>query len=234
MSETGCFHCGEPVIGKAITFDEKSFCCNGCKSVYQLLSSNDLDAFYSIENQAGLRPKVANEHKYAFLEVDDIRAKFIEFEDEKNIHITLFLPQIHCSSCIYLLENIKKIEPGVVSCQVNFTQRNASIVLSKDVALSDFALLLDKIGYAPNFGDRKKQDKKRNVKYMYKLGVAGFAFGSIMLWSFPEYLGIENDNPEFRTFTSYMSLVVSIPVLFYSANEYIISAYKALRHKTLN
>lgn len=234
MSETGCYHCGEAVIGKAVTYEEKSFCCNGCKSVYELLSTNDLGEFYAIENNPGQRPKVANQHKYAFLDVEEIRTKFIEYEDEKNIHITLFLPQIHCSSCIYLLENIKKIESGVVSCQVNFTQRNASIVLSKNVALTDFALLLDKIGYPPNFGDRKRQNKKRNAKYMYKLGVAGFAFGSIMLWSFPEYLGIENDNPEFRTFTSYMSLVVSIPVLFYSANEYLVSAYKALSHKTLN
>lgn len=234
MSESSCYHCGDDVIGKGIIFDDKAFCCNGCKSVYQLLSSNDLGSFYSIEQQAGARPKTANAHKYAFLEVDKIREKFIDFEDENTIHVTLFLPQIHCSSCIYLLENITKIEPRVVSCQVNFTQRQASIALSKEMELSDFALLLDKIGYPPNFGDRKKQDKKRNYQYMYKLGVAGFAFGSIMLWSFPEYLGVAKDNPEFRNFTSYLSLVVSIPVILYSAQEYLVSAFKALRYKTLN
>jgi len=234
MSDSSCYHCGDDVIGKGVLFDDKSFCCNGCKSVYQLLSSNDMGSFYSIEEQPGIRPKTANAHKYAFLEVEKIRDKFIDFEDEESIHVTLFLPQIHCSSCIYLLENIKKIEPRVVSCQVNFTQRQASIVLSKEMELSDFALLLDKIGYAPNFGDRNKQNKKKNYQYLYKLGVAGFAFGSIMLWSFPEYLGVAKDNPEFRKFTSYLSLIVSIPVILYSAQEYLVSAYKALRYKTLN
>jgi Cu+-exporting ATPase len=234
MSEEKCYHCGDDVIGKGITYDDKPFCCNGCKSVYQLLADNDLNTFYSIEDNAGVRPNSSNTHKYAFLEVEDIRRKFIDFEDDKSIHITLFLPAIHCSSCIYLLENIQKIEPGVFSCQVNFTQRKASIVLSKDIAFSEFALLLDKIGYAPNFGDQKKAAKKRNYQYLYKLGVAGFAFGSIMLWSFPEYLGVAEDNPEFRGFTSYLSFAVSIPVILYSANEYLISAFKALKYKTLN
>ncbi|MFT6500091.1 MAG: Cu+-exporting ATPase [Crocinitomicaceae bacterium] len=234
MSESICYHCGDNVIDKSIVLEDKVFCCAGCKSVYQLLAANDLDSFYEIDRQAGQRPKEINEHKYNFLEVEEIRNKFIDFEDESTVHITLFLPQIHCSSCIYLLENIQKLEPAVISCQVDFTQRQANFILSKTITIANFALLLDKIGYAPNFGDRKKIDKKRNNQFMYKLGVAGFAFGSIMLWSFPEYLGIEETNPEFRSFTSYLSLAVSIPVILYSANEYLISAFKAIRYKSLN
>lgn len=233
MSE-GCFHCGDEIIGRPIVYDEKEFCCNGCSTVYQLLSDNNLDNFYSIEKGAGVKPKNANTHKYAFLDVPEIRQKYVTFEDENNVHITLFLPTIHCSSCIYLLENIQKIEPNVSSCNVNFVQKRAAIVLKKDTSLSDFALLLDRIGYAPNFGDKKALEKKRNYQYLYKLGVAGFAFGSIMLWTFPEYLGIEEDNPEIRSFTAYLSLAVSIPVLFYSASDYLKSAYKALRFRSLN
>ena len=234
MSANSCFHCGDDIIGKGIDFDEKSFCCNGCKSVYELLSSNELGSFYSIEEQAGRRPSQSNEHKYAFLEVEAIRRKYIDFEDDNSIHVTLFLPQIHCSSCIYLLENIQKIEENVLSCQVNFTKREASISLKQGTSLADFALLLDKIGYAPNFGNRQETAKKKNKTLLYKLGIAGFAFGSIMLWSFPEYLGIEKDNPEFRSFTSWLSFGVSIPVILYSAQEYFISAFKAIRYKSLN
>ena len=234
MSQRSCFHCGDEVIGKGISFDDKSFCCNGCKSVYRLLSSNELGSFYDLESQAGTKPSSSNEHKYAFLDVESIRQKFIDYEDEKHVHITLFLPQIHCSSCIYLLENLTKIDPRVQSCQVNFTKRQATIVIQKELAISELSNILDKIGYAPNFGSRKEHEKKQNNKYLFKLGVAGFAFGSIMLWSFPEYLGLEDTDAGYRNFTSYLSFFVSIPVLLYSANEYLISAYKAIRFKSLN
>ncbi|MGB0915246.1 MAG: heavy metal translocating P-type ATPase, partial [Crocinitomicaceae bacterium] len=234
MSQESCYHCGDEVIGKGINYDDKSFCCNGCKSVYQLLSSNELGSFYDLESQAGTKPSNANEHKYAFLDVESIRNKFIDYEDDKHAHITLFLPQIHCSSCIYLLENFTKIEPRVQSCQVNFTKRQATLVIKKELSISELANILDKIGYAPNFGSQKEHEKKQNNKYLFKLGVAGFAFGSIMLWSFPEYLGLEDTDANFRNFTSYLSFFVSIPVLLYSANEYLISAYKALRYKSLN
>lgn len=234
MTEKTCFHCGDEVIGKAVEFDEKSFCCSGCSTVYQILSDNKLGDFYAMESGAGIKPSAASNYKYGFLDVPEIRSKYITFENEESVHLTLFLPTIHCSSCIYLLENIHKIDPNVISCNVNFVQKTAAIVLKKEVLLSEFALLLDRIGYAPNFGDRKALESKRNFQYLYKLGVAGFAFGSIMLWTFPEYLGIDAVNPEIRSFTSYLSLIVSIPVLLYSASDYFISAFKALKFRSIN
>jgi Cu+-exporting ATPase len=71
MSKT-CYHCGDDVIGKGIHYDDKVFCCNGCKSVYQLLSSNELGGFYDLEANAGVKPEGGNEHRFAFLQVDEI------------------------------------------------------------------------------------------------------------------------------------------------------------------
>lgn len=229
-----CFHCGDEIIGKELKFDDKVFCCNGCKCVYELLSSNSLNSYYSIEKNAGTKPTQQENNRFVFLDVPKIRSKYIEFDDEKTARLTLFLPQIHCSSCIYLLENIQRIEPKITSCQVNFAKREAYFIIHSDYLLSDLANLLSSIGYAPNFGNRKENSKQQNFKYLYKLGVAGFAFGSIMLWSVPEHLGIEDENANFMTLTSYLTLFISIPVLVYSANEYLISAYKAIKHKSLN
>jgi|TARA_R110000737_G_scaffold17130_1_gene34610 Cu+-exporting ATPase len=235
MSSQPCYHCGDEIIGNSIVYQEKEFCCTGCKGVYQLLSENNLGNFYQMESQPGTKPSAENAHKYNFLDVESIRAKFIEFEDGDLTRINLHLPSIHCSSCIYLLENISKIEPNIVSCQVNFGKREASIVYhGAKLPLSQLAILLDRIGYVPNFGSRGNTAKIEDRQYLYKLGIAGFAFGSIMLWSFPEYLGIKDDFEEFRTFTSYLSFAISIPVLLYSAQDYFISAFKALRYKSLN
>ncbi|MDG1332517.1 MAG: heavy metal translocating P-type ATPase metal-binding domain-containing protein [Crocinitomicaceae bacterium] len=234
MSES-CYHCGDEVIGRGYTLEDKSFCCNGCKSVFQLLNENGLDSFYSIEQNAGSKPKTTDVHRYDFLDLPSIKERYVDFEDENSIHVVLFLPAIHCSSCIYLLENLNKIEPNILSCQTNFTKRTANIVFLKDaLTLPGLALLLDRIGYPPNFEEKKKVNESIDKTFLYKLGVAGFAFGSIMLWSFPEYLGIENLDAGIRSFTSYLSFFISIPVLLYSAREYYFSAYKAIRFKQIN
>jgi Cu+-exporting ATPase len=230
-----CFHCGDEIIGKGYFLDEKVFCCNGCRSVYQLLKDNNLGDFYSFETNAGVKPSKESEHKYAFLDVDSIRQKFIDFEEGELTRITLFLPEIHCSSCIYLLENLPKIQEGVTGCHINFSKREAVISFyHKQLPLSELALFLSKIGYPPNFGNRDQSEKKIDKIFMYKIGIAAFAFGSIMLWSVPDYAGVGDANPVFRTFTSYLSFAVSIPVLLFSAKDYFISAYKALRYKSLN
>lgn len=232
--DRSCDHCGDEVIGRGYLLEEKVFCCNGCRSVYQLLTENNLGSFYQLEEKSGVRPSAGNKYKYAFLDVPEIRSKFIDFEDGEMVKTTLFLPEIHCSSCIYLLENLAKIQPAVLSSQVNFTKREAIIAFKKDLSLAELADFLGKIGYPPNFGNRNQEEKKLDKLFMYKMGVAAFAFGSIMLWSFPEYLGIEGENNQFRGFTSYLSLAVSIPVLLFSARDYFISAYKSLKYKSLN
>lgn len=235
MSQETCFHCGDPVLGDQYTVDDKKFCCNGCKSVFLLLSDSGLDNFYTYEKQAGSKPNKVDERKYDFLDVEEIQAKFIDFKDDKTIHTTLYLPKIHCSSCIYLLENLAQIHDGIQHCQSDFTKKEAQIVFDpNEIKFSELAVLLEKIGYPPNFEDRSKTKKKLNKQFLYKLGVSGFAFGSIMLWSFPEYLGIADTDEGIRTFTSWLSFFISLPVIAYAANEYYISAFKALRFKNIN
>lgn len=233
MSES-CYHCGDDVIGKGYTLGDKKFCCNGCKSVYQLLHENGLNSFYTMEDQAGVKPKSSDVHRYDFLDLPAIRERYIDFEDDNSIHVKLFLPAIHCSSCIYLLENIHKIEPRILSCQTNFTERTATIVFQKSFPFPELALLLDRIGYPPNFEEKKEVNKSIDKTFLYQMGVAGFAFGSIMLWSFPEYLGIDDAHAGFRSLTAYLSFFVSVPVLLYSARDYYISAFKAIRYKQIN
>jgi P-type Cu+ transporter len=234
MSEA-CYHCGDEIQGKTYQKDEQNFCCNGCLMVYSLLKEHNLGSFYDLEQHAGKKPFTTSNFKYLFLDQEEIRKNYIDYEDENIVKITLYLPEIHCSSCIYLLENIQKINPAIKQASVNFVKKEATFTFdTKALKLSELANLLDQIGYEANFGNRKENKQKKDKTFLYKLGVAGFAFGSIMLWSFPEYLGVKNDHPEFRDFTSYLSLAVSIPVLFYAASDYFKSAYKAIKFKSIN
>jgi P-type Cu+ transporter len=236
--ELNCYHCGDDLPSNTLIFKDHKFCCQGCITVFQLLNENSLTDFYQFEKNPGVKPIKKEEEliqSFTFLEIEEIRSKYIQFEDETIFKTTLFLPEIHCSSCIYLLENSSKIEPGILECEVNFIKKEAVFTISKQaISLKDLAVFLSKIGYIPNFGERKEQVRQIDKRFLTKLGIAGFAFGSIMLWSFPEYLGIDQGYQKIRTLASILSLLVSIPVLVYSAQDYLISAWKVLRQKSIN
>jgi Cu+-exporting ATPase len=230
-----CYHCGDKVVGKPVEFDERVFCCKGCKSVYQLLSENELDGFYAFNEGSGIKPEGEELAKFKPLDLPEVFDDFVDFQNEGIYIATFFLPAIHCSSCIYLLENLQKINSDIVSSEANFTARTVSITVRKPMQLSALAGLLESIGYKPEL--RKNTKDRQSIydkKLLYKLGVAGFAFGSVMLWTFPEYLGMDETFEDFRDFSAYLSLLVAIPVLFYSAWDYIRSAFTAIRTKQLN
>lgn len=237
MEHNSCFHCGLDSTTSGIFFDEKSFCCNGCKTVYEIFSANDLTCYYDLQNAPGATPKEV-EGKYNFLDNAKIVENLLEFNDDKTQIITLNIPHIHCSSCIWILENLNKLNPSISSSIVNFGKKTVRITYnSENLSLKKVVQLLSKIGYEPfiSLDDYSVGNKNIDRSLIYKLGVAGFAFGNIMFLSFPEYFQvsgfwIEKYAPVFR----WLIFAFSIPVIFYCAQDYFISAYKGLKSKILN
>ncbi len=230
-----CYHCGDDCHVE-IQHDEKVFCCNGCKMVFEILSENGLNEYYSIEQKPGTKPTEAG-NKYQFLENEEIAEEFYDFKSETQCHVTLFLPQIHCSSCVWLLENLNLLNEGILKSEVHFTKKEAFISFDPNkISLLGLTHLLDKIGYAPTFEKKEKRSKKKlNNSFFVKLGVTGFCFGNIMLLSFPEYLGISKDVSENISF--FMQLIIvalSLPILFLPAWDYIKSGYKSIKTGHIN
>ncbi|MBX2932232.1 MAG: heavy metal translocating P-type ATPase metal-binding domain-containing protein [Chitinophagaceae bacterium] len=234
-----CYHCGNQCNDEVVALNDKHFCCSGCKTVYQILSENDLCAYYDFNEHAGISPnKNIRADKFAFLDNEEIEKKLIQFKDDKQTHVTFYLPQIHCSSCLYLLENIHKIDSNIVVSKINFNKREIFIVFNhQKINLRKVAEILASIGYEPliSLQDTSQIKKKISRAKMYKIGVAGFCFSNIMMLSFPEYLsGKSFVEPELKTLFSYMSFVLSLPVFFYSATEFYTSAWHGLKNKYLN
>jgi P-type Cu+ transporter len=234
MSES-CYHCGTECPKRPIVFDEKPFCCSGCKTVYSILSENGMTGYYELNNAPGKRPE-ASDSKYAFLDNEIIAKDLISFQEGRLTGMHTFMPNMHCSSCIWLLENLHKLEPGVKSSQVNFSKREAYIVFEHEtISIRRMAEFLDALGYPPVIGKQAENSKKIiNKRFIVQLGVAFFCFGNIMLFSFPEYFTVDETYNEFRNFFAYLIFAFSIPILLFSARDYLISAYKALRTKVLN
>ena len=119
MDTENCFHCGNEIIKKdEIVFDEKKFCCNGCKTVYEIFSQNDLSCYYDFQSSPGATPQDI-QGKYDFLDNEDIVNKLLEFQENATHIVSLYIPHIHCSSCIWILENLQKLQPGISTSQVN-------------------------------------------------------------------------------------------------------------------
>ena len=124
-----CYHCGNEVTDQSNGLADKLFCCNGCKMVYEILEENNLCNYYELNAEPGIiQNKNTRVDKYAFLDDLEIQKKLIQFSNSAHSHITLYLPQIHCSSCLWLLENIHKVNAGIVSSRFNFTKKEVFIV----------------------------------------------------------------------------------------------------------
>ena len=241
--QTTCYHCGEHCEHQDIYIEDKFFCCDGCKMVYEILNENDLCTYYDLEgDKAGISLKSSKDvSEYEVLEDVDVQKRLIDFENDTIVKVTFYMPQIHCTACIWLLENLYKLQPGIAQSKVNFLKKETYITYKKSaITLREVVRLLASIGYAPeiNLKDLDEDNPKRSKTdktFFYKLGVAGFAFGNIMLLSFPEYLGLNKAfEGDFARFFSYLNIALALPVLFFSATEYYLSAWLSLKQKQPN
>lgn len=231
--QTLCYHCGLECEEETFQTEEKSFCCSGCQTVYQILKENNLCQYYDLEKMAGNTPKVGH---FVFLENPSIANTLLDFKNDILSKVTLFVPKIHCSSCLYLLENLYRIHPGIERSKVDFLKKRVSVTYkNQDLNLRSLADLLTSIGYEPLITQKDDSvEKQKNVekRFLTELGVAGFCAGNVMLFSFPEYLGLQEAT--YKILFGYLNISLSIPVVFYSGSGYFESVYKSLKNKIIN
>jgi P-type Cu+ transporter len=238
MDSGKCFHCGNEIPKlNSINFADKNFCCNGCKTVYEIFMQHDMSCYYDFEKAPGSTPKEID-GKYDFLDNQDIVAKLLEFSDDSRHIVSLYIPHIHCSSCIWILENLQKIDKGIGTSQVNFSQKKVRITYNTNATnLKKIVLMLSAIGYEPYISLENYEVAKKIVdrSLFYKLGVAFFCFGNIMLLSFPEYFEVnEFWITQYKGFFRWLIFALSLPSFFYSASGYYVSAWKSLKSGFLN
>ncbi len=146
-----CYHCGESCSNTGIQAYDKHFCCEGCKMVYEILNEHGMCTYYDLNTNPGQSQKIAvRSDKFTFLEDVSIEQSLISFKNHQHTHISFYLPQMHCSSCLWLLEQLHKLSEGVVSCKVNFERKEADIIFDhRLMTLRQLAELLTGIGYEP-------------------------------------------------------------------------------------
>ncbi|QRR00902.1 heavy metal translocating P-type ATPase [Dyadobacter sandarakinus] len=235
-----CHHCGEQCREDILLYDGHAFCCEGCRTVFDILQESNLCRYYELDGPKGLTPAETFPGKFDYLDLPEVASRVIEFTDGKLARVNWLLPKIHCISCIWLLENLNRLHPAVRSSEVNFPEKKVSIVFEMhQLTLSNLASLLTSIGYEPYLSlddlDTKQKDPWQRTR-LYKTGIAGFAFGNIMMLSFPEYfhLGTGGGDQQLRKLFTLLNFGLSIPVLLYCASDFFRSACSAWRGRYFN
>ena len=235
-----CFHCGTLCRNGIYEREQKAFCCQGCLTVFELLTENGLDEFYRLNEAAGVRVNGAtNAAQFQFLDEPAVRERLVDFSSARLTRVTFRIPAIHCIACVWLLENLFRLKSGLGQSQVNFPRKE--VALSFDparVKLSEVVALLASLGYEPELKLSALEAKPRHRtarRLWIQLGLAGFAFGNIMLFSISAYLGLDAfAGPGFRKMTGLISLALALPVVIYSAQDYWRAAWISLRQRLLN
>lgn len=197
-------------------------------------------SYYDLDKNPGIKVKGKfSSSRFAYLDDETIIHKLIQFSSKEQTNVIFQLPQIHCSSCIFLLENLHQINEGIVTSTSNFKKKEVFIIYNpRLISLRKVVELLAFIGYEPaiTLNDTvKKKPASYNRKQIYKIGVAGFCFSNIMMLSFPEYFSGGNiEQSGLKETFAWINLLLSLPVLFFSATDFFTSAWKSLKQKYLN
>jgi Cu+-exporting ATPase len=196
-----------------------------------------MSCYYDFQASPGATPLDIN-GKYDFLDDENIVAKLLEFQESSTHIISLYIPHIHCSSCIWILENLQKLQLGIGTSQVNFPEKKVRITYNPEkTSLKKIVELLCSIGYEPyiSLDNYEEGAKVVDRSLIYKIGVAFFCFGNIMLLSFPEYFEVnEFWINQYRGFLRWLVFVIALPSFLYSASGYYVSAWKSIKAGMLN
>jgi len=237
-----CIHCGNSCGKSPVFFEGHPFCCSGCSTVYQILNTNQLKQYYQIEQMPGVRISEEtrpDDDTYAFLDLDHFKSKVLTFSEGGISKVSFFIPEIHCASCIWLLENLHSLNSGIIQSFVNFPKKEINITFKEsEISLRQLVELLVSIHYIPEINQHsieKPQTEHLDKKLFIKIGIAAFSFMNAMIYHFPQYLpGHQFLEADMKKLFGWLSVLLAIPVLTYSASDYFLTAYKSLKKKIIS
>ncbi|MBX7136925.1 MAG: heavy metal translocating P-type ATPase [Oligoflexia bacterium] len=229
---TVCKHCG-----LALPEQASEFCCSGCKAVYEILHEYGLQNFYRLRERGGAwstKPVSASHRKFDYLDGTDAHAEFVGEEGGGILRARVFLEGLHCSACVWLLEQLPKIHPGLLELRVNFVRGSAEIVFdSKVTKLSAIAARLSSLGYTPypiGVNGAEKNVPRADRRLLTQLGVAGFCASNTMLLAIGRYQGLFTGmDSDINSLFAWISMLLSLPVIFFSALPFFRAAWSGLK-----
>jgi P-type Cu2+ transporter len=228
-----CAHCTLPVPDGR----DDDYCCAGCEIVAGAIAANGLEQFYALREQA--QPANTTQRTYAELDDPAFQRLHVKTDDAGQARAALYLEDLRCTACVWLVEATPRCVPGVVDVRVDLGRSRADVIWDpQTTSLAQVAHHLDRIGHAshPYRGlDRDAQRRREDRALLVKLGIAGAAVGNLMLLAIALYAGLFGGMGATDTmFFRWASMAVAVPALSYAATPMFRTALGALRARRLH
>ena len=241
MSEAPCYHCGQPVpddveLSVAVGGEERPMCCHGCQAVAQSIVANGLEDYYRSRDSLPEAPREAMPailEQLALYDHADFQKSFVKTLGESEREASLLLEGITCAACIWLNERHVGKLPGVTAVDINYATRRARVRWDESrIRLSDILGAIAAIGYRAYPYDAAKNEeisRKERRDALWRLWVAGFGMMQVMMYAYPMYIADGDMTADVESMMRWASLLLTLPVVFYSAAPFFRNAWRDLR-----
>ena len=237
-----CFHCGQPIpsgahYGVLIDGIQREMCCTGCQAVATAIVENNLTDYYRFRTEIGTKAEDLVPEALRQLQVYDspeLQKTFVRDTGGSIREASLILEGIVCAACVWLNERHVKQLTGVLDFRVNFSTHRATLRWDNNqIHLSDVLKAIGEIGYHAHPFDTKRLEslqKQEKSAALRRIAVAGLGMMQVMMIAVAMYIGAVSDmDTGMRDFLRWISLVMTVPVVFYSARVFFMSAWRDLR-----
>ncbi|MEE4378841.1 MAG: heavy metal translocating P-type ATPase [Candidatus Competibacteraceae bacterium] len=241
-----CFHCGLPVAANTryvarIDDQECWFCCPGCQAVAKAIVAAGLADFYRHRTEPARQADESLVQALDELRVYDrpaIQNSFVRSEAAHLRSASLILEGIVCAACVWLNERHVGALPGVHTFRINYSTQRAYLEWDeREIRLSDILAAITAIGYRAYPFDHDRQQavyERERAGALRRVAVAGVGAMQVMMLAlamyFGDYYGMDADS---RQLLRWISLVITLPVLLYSARPFFAAAWRGLRRRQL-
>ncbi|MBM9499437.1 heavy metal translocating P-type ATPase [Leptospira sp. 201903071] len=241
---TNCYHCNTPIrTEKDLILGEldgrtESFCCSGCRSLATLLVNNGLTQFYVLRGSEKIEAVDTERKNRENLETESVYQEYVIQKEEGIFETLITIGKIHCSACVWLNEKVLGDHKGILEARINFATGRMKIVYDRRlVDLNEIFSIINGIGYEPSLYSPLKAETKVSrfsKDLFYRMALAGFSWGNIMLFSIGLYAGyFSGIEIEFKRLFHYVSWIFATPVYLYSGYPFFKGAKESIKRKML-
>lgn len=241
-AEAACFHCGLPVAaGRSwcamVDGQRRMVCCPGCKAVAEAIAHAGLSSYYQARTACAASATQPGSHgDLRIYDRPEVQAGFVHSLGPDERETTLILEGITCAACMWLNERHLGGQPGVLSAEINYATRRAHVRWDDSrIRLSAILAQVESIGYRawPATSANTEQARRRETRAaLWQLFVAGFGMMQVMMYALPAYLADEGSmGADLGLLMRLASLVLTVPVVFFSASPFFRGAWRDLRRR---
>ena len=214
----------------------RQMCCAGCQAVASAIVSNGLTDYYRHRDALPESPREVLPQALqdmGLFDLPELQKSFVRRVEGATgeCEASLILEGITCAACIWLNEQHLARQAGVIRVNINYTTHRVHVRWDESIIrLSQIVAAIAAIGYRahpydPAHAELLAQQERRAA--LWRLFVAGFAMMQVMMYAIPVYLADAGTmTPDIEQLMRWASLVLTLPVMLYSAAPFFRNAWR--------